>query len=105
MKYWDELNELETSIIEMEVIKSNLRVVTNGIESSQFSDVQLALEHVASSLENKMNEVSDNFQYLFATIRSDCFDGNVSTLKTNQYVQPSEVSLELDSIVRGWSKA
>lgn len=106
MKYWDELNELETSIIELDIIKSNLRVVTNGMESSQLSDVQLAFEHIASCLESKMNEVSDNFQYLFATIRSDNFDEEtISTLKTNEYVQPSEVSLELDSIVRGWSKA
>lgn len=104
MKYWDELNELETSIIELDVIKSNLRVVANGVESSQFSDVQLALEHVASCLENKMNEVSDNFQYLFATIRSDNFDEDiVSTLKTNEYVQPTETQLELDRIVRGWA--
>lgn len=100
MKYWDELNRLETSLIEMELIKSNLRVVTNGAECSHTEDLLSALEAVTSSFEDKIEEVSVNFQCLFETVRADR-----SEKRTTDYVQPSEGALELDRIVRGWSKA
>jgi len=101
MKYWDELNELDTSLVELDLIKSNLRLIANGAECSNFADILSALECVTSNFENALSEARDNFQYLFGIIRSD---GNaVSTLQTNDYVEPSEGVLELDSIVRGWS--
>lgn len=100
MKYWDELNELETSIIGLELIKSNLRVVTNGAEHSREQDVYSALECIVDNLTLSINEISDNFQCLFETVRADR-----SEKRTTEYVQPSEGALELDRIVRGWSKA
>lgn len=103
MKYWDELNELDTSLVELDLIKSNLRLIANGAESSFFEDLQPAIECVTSNLEEKMAEARENFEVLFGNVRSDGDEETVSTLKTNEYVEPSEGVLELDSIVKGWS--
>lgn len=97
MKYWEELNELENALIDLDLIKSNFRVIANGIETSNHNDVYSAIEFATSSFENKFAEALDNFHYLFGIISKD-------TPKTD-YVQPSEATLELDRIVRGWSKA
>ena len=100
MKYWDELNKLDTTLVELDLIKSNMRLISNGAESSFFEDLQSALECATSNFEEKMSQVREEFEVLFSTVRSD--GDTVSTLKTNEYVEPSEGVLELDRIVRGW---
>lgn len=95
MKYWNELNELENSIIDLELIKSNLRVISNGAECSNQEDLLSAVEFVTKTFEEKMKETLDNFQYLFVSVSADS--------KNTEYVEPSEGVLELDRIVRGWS--
>ena len=102
MKYWDELNQLDTTLVELDLIKSNLRLIANGAESSFFEDLQSALECVTSNFEEKMSQVREEFEVLFSTVRSDGDENSISTLKTNEYVEPSEGVLELDRIVRGW---
>lgn len=104
MKYWDELNQLDTTLVELDLIKSNLRVIANGAESSFFEDLQSAIECVTSNLEEKMAEARENFEVLFSNVRSDGDEETVSTLKTNEYVTPSEDVIELDRIVRGWGQ-
>lgn len=100
MKYWDELNQLDTTLVELDLIKSNLRLIANGAESSFFEDLQSALECATSNFEEKMAEAREHFETLFSTVRSD--GDTVSTLKTNEYIEPSEGVLELDRVVRGW---
>lgn len=102
MKYWDELNKLDTTLVELDLIKSNMRLISNGAESSFFEDLQSALECVTSNFEEKMSQVREEFEVLFSTVRSDGDENSISTLKTNEYVEPSEGVLELDRIVRGW---
>ena len=102
MKYWDELNQLDTTLVELDLIKSNLRLIANGAESSFFEDLQSALECATSNFEEKMAEAREHFETLFSNVRSDGEQNSVSTLKTNGYVEPSEGVLELDRIVRGW---
>lgn len=101
MNYWDELNAVDSTIVELELIKSNMRLISNAVECSNYTDVQQAIECVTSSFENIMVEMRDNFENLFSTIRNS--GTGISTLKTNEYVQPTESVLELDSIVRNWS--
>lgn len=102
MKYWDELNQLDTILVELDLIKSNLRLIANGAESSFFEDLQSALECATSNFEEKMAEAREHFETLFSNVRSDGEQNSVSTLKTNGYVEPSEGTIELDRIVRGW---
>lgn len=71
MKYYEQLNKLETSIIEVELIKANLRVVANGVECSNFDDVSSAIECITSNLEEKMVDVMANFTFLFKEIYDD----------------------------------
>lgn len=91
MKHWTELNELETTLIELELLKSNLRLISNAVECSNHTDIQQAIESITCSFENKIEEALAKFQTLW--------DANA---KETAYTEPSFCALDLDCIVRNW---
>lgn len=71
MKYWTELNRLETQIIRLEEMRSLFSVLASGAEESSAEDVRSALWYVEGSLTDIHRELRSEFQDLWDTVSSD----------------------------------
>ena len=74
MKYWTELNRLETQIIRLETMRSLFSVLASGAEESSDEDVRNALWYVEGSLNDIHNELRNDFDALWETVRNEDFD-------------------------------
>jgi len=74
MKYWSELNRLETQIIRLETMRSLFSVLASGAEESSAEDVQNALWYVEGSLTDIHRELRSEFDDLWETVREEHFD-------------------------------
>jgi hypothetical protein len=74
MKYWSELNKLETQIIRLETMRSLFSVLASGAEESSEEDVRNALWYVEGSLTDIHRELRSDFDALWATVRDEDFD-------------------------------
>ena len=74
MKYWSELNNLETQIIRLETMRSLFSVMASGAEESSAEDVRNALWYVEGSLNDIHNELRNDFDALWETVRNEDFD-------------------------------
>jgi hypothetical protein len=77
MKHWSELNRLETQIIRLETMRSLFSVLASGAEGSSEEDVQNALWYVEGSLSDIHNEMRNEFDALWETVRNEDFDEKV----------------------------
>ena len=68
MKYWTELNRLETQIIRLETMRSLFSVLANGAEESSEEDIRNALWYVEGSLSDIHNELRSDFDALWETL-------------------------------------
>ena len=71
MKYWTELNRLETQIIRLETMRSLFSVLASGAEESSAEDVQNALWHIEGSLSDIHNELRNDFESLWQAVLED----------------------------------
>jgi len=71
MKYWTELNNLETQIIRLEEMRSLFSVLANGAEESNAEDIRSALWYVEGSLINIHRELRSEFDELWEHVLSD----------------------------------
>jgi hypothetical protein len=71
MKYWTELNRLETQIIRLETMRSLFSVLANGAEESSEEDIRNALWYVEGSLSDIHSELRSEFDELWEHILSD----------------------------------
>lgn len=71
MKYWTELNNLETQIIRLEEMRSLFSVLANGAEESSAEDVRSALWYVEGSLTNIHRELRSEFDELWESVKHD----------------------------------
>ena len=71
MKYWTELNRLETQIIRLETMRSLFSVLANGAEESSEEDIRNALWYVEGSLTDIHGELRSEFDELWEHISSD----------------------------------
>ena len=74
MKYWTELSNLETQIIRLETMRSLFSVMASGAEESSAEDVRNALWYVEGSLNDIHNELRNDFDALWETVRNEDFD-------------------------------
>ena len=74
MKYWSELNRIETQIIRLETMRSLFSVMASGAEESSAEDVRNALWYVEGSLSDIHNELRSDFDALWETVRNEDFD-------------------------------
>ena len=74
MKYWAELNNLESQIIRLETMRSLFSVMASGAEESSAEDVRNALWYVEGSLSDIHNELRSDFDALWETVREEHFD-------------------------------
>lgn len=101
MNYWDEMTDLENEIIRLDCLSSLVTVVCNGAESTaRQSDIENTLWHIQGTIEDIKEKQYEKFQVLFDKLATQ----GVSTLRTNEYVQPSEASQELSKIINGWGQ-
>jgi len=71
MKYWTELNRLETQIIRLETMRSLFSVLASGAEESSEEDIRNALWYVEGSLSDINRELRSEFQDLWDIVSSD----------------------------------
>jgi hypothetical protein len=71
MKYWSELNNLETQIIRLEELRSLFSVLANGAEESSAEDIRSALWYVEGSMSSIHNELRNEFDELWEHVLSD----------------------------------
>ena len=71
MKYWSELNNLETQIIRLEELRSLFSVLANGAEESSAEDIRSALWYVEGSMTSIHDELRNEFDELWEHVLSD----------------------------------
>ena len=81
MKYWTELSNLETQIIRLETMRSLFSVMASGAEESSAEDVRNALWYVEGSLNDIHNELRNDFDALWETVRNEDFDESDEKVK------------------------
>ena len=69
MKYWTELNRLETQIIRLETMRSLFSVLANGAEESSEEDIRNALWYVEGSLTDIHSELRSDFNDLWEVVK------------------------------------
>ena len=69
MKYWTELNRLETQIIRLDQMRSLFSVLASGAEESSAEEVRNALWYVEGSLSDINRELRSEFQDLWEVVK------------------------------------
>lgn len=100
MKYFDEMTAIENEIIRLDTLKSLVTVVTNGLETTaKPEDIENTMWHILGSLEDIVEKQYETFQTLFDTLVENDVDG---VLTTNEYVDPTPESKELEKVMQAW---
>jgi len=97
MNYWNELTGVEDQLIELEILLGAVRLICNGVSSSNLEDTQNALWMIERSLESISKTASERFQFLWETVREDSFKGYGTTVS-------EDAVNELNGIVNNWIK-
>jgi hypothetical protein len=71
MKYWTELNNLETQIIRLEEMRSLFSVLANGAEESDAEDIRSALWYIEGSLTDIHDNLRSEFNELWDHVSDD----------------------------------
>ena len=71
MKYWTELNNLESQIIRLETMRSLFSVMASGAEESSPDDIRNALWYVEGSLTDIHANLRSDFNELWERVLSD----------------------------------
>jgi hypothetical protein len=81
MKYWTELNRLETQIIRLEEMRSLFSVLASGTEESSVEDIRSALWYVEGSLTDIHRELRSEFDELWDIVKNDYTEELVEKVK------------------------
>ena len=71
MKYWTELNNLETQIIRLETMRSLFSVMASGAEESSSEDIRNALWYIEGSLNDIHANLRSDFNDLWEVVKND----------------------------------
>jgi hypothetical protein len=69
MRYFDELDSIETEIIRLGEMKKLYSVISNGAEHSDHDQLVSAVQYVEGSLDSICTELEIKFQVLFNAIK------------------------------------
>ena len=97
MKYWSELNNIETQIIRLEVLRSLFSVLASGAEESSAEDVRSALWYVEGSLTDIHQNLRSEFNDLWEAISSEETEELVEKVKNKNDWK------SLDEVTRKWA--
>lgn len=81
MKYWSELNNLETQIIRLETMRSLFSILANGVESSSDEDIRNALWYIEGSLTDIHQNLRSEFNELWEIVSNDDHEKLVEKLE------------------------
>lgn len=76
MKYFDELNELENSMIQLESCINILGLISHAAESCDRMELEDGLCKLKNVMKSEMTIFYDKYQQLFEQIREDTRDEN-----------------------------
>ena len=71
MKYWTELNNLETQIIRLETMRSLFSVMASGADESSVEDIRNSLWYIEGSLTDIHANLRSEFNELWDHVSSD----------------------------------
>lgn len=71
MKYFDELNEVDTQVQRLNEMRRLFAVIINGLDSSTEEDIRSAMYYIEGSLDDISKQLQQSFQQLFNTVASD----------------------------------
>lgn len=74
MKYWTELNGIDTQIARLESMRALISVLASGAEESSVEDVRSALWYIEGSMTSIHQELRSEFNELWDVIREEHFD-------------------------------
>jgi hypothetical protein len=81
MKYWTELNNLESQIIRLETMRSLFSVMASGAEESSPDDIRNALWYVEGSLNDIHANLRSEFDELWDIVKNDYSEELVEKVK------------------------
>lgn len=71
MKYWTELNNLETQLIRLDSMRSLFSVMASGAEESSSEDIRNALWYIEGSLSDITHNLRSDFNDLWEVVSND----------------------------------
>lgn len=71
MKYWTELNNLETQLIRLDSMRSLFSVMASGTEESSSEDIRNALWYIEGSLSDITHNLRSDFNDLWEVVSND----------------------------------
>ena len=71
MKYFNELSRIEDEIIRLSSLESVLRTIASGIPHTNLEDAELAVWHLAGTIENIHTNLRYEFDELWEIVRND----------------------------------
>jgi hypothetical protein len=71
MKYWTELNNLETQLIRLDSMRSLFSVMASGTEESSSEDIRNALWYIEGSLSDITHNLRSEFDELWEVVKND----------------------------------
>lgn len=81
MKHYHELIELETQIINLDVLNSVVKVVAQGMENASQNDIGNTMYHIEDQMERIHSNLRTKFNILFDIIREESFKDEAKTRK------------------------
>jgi hypothetical protein len=71
MKYFNQLDSIETEIIRLGEMKKLFSVISNGAEHSSRDEIISAIQYVEGSLDDICDNLQIKYQKLFDTIKEE----------------------------------
>jgi hypothetical protein len=71
MKHYKELSDIETVIINLDVLTSTVRVLTHGVPEANRRDVEYTLHNITDQLNMFSAILRDKFDILFDAVREE----------------------------------
>lgn len=82
MKHYKELIDIEDVSIDLDVLKSTVRVLTYGMPEANRHDIEYAMHNVTDQLEALSLRLREKFNILFDLIREEDHQDEVKRAKT-----------------------
>lgn len=80
MKYFTQLDALDTQICRLGELNKLYRVICNGTDTSNTEELRSAIHYIEGSLGDIAESLHDNFQMLFDTLANEIEDETANGL-------------------------
>ena len=94
MRYYEQLMNVETEIIQLDTIRALLNALATGSENMYLENIRSCIFFIEDQLESASEKIDNSFYELFDAIRAD----SQEELKPKQNFEP------LQDVVRQWAE-